>query len=1002
MLPGNDPPTWLPRVTGAGPNSGDGADKRALSVVFFDLSNSSAHLHETGAEQHLDQMQNFMRMIGEQVAAHGGVVMQYLGDGAMCFFGYPRAREDDATRAISACHAVIRIWEGSEGGGRMPARAGVSSGFALFGGLRMQDGVIATGPVINTAARLLDIAAPGEVLICENSRRLARKQFRFASRGRHALRGLPGDVQVFTAERARMANTTPRGSATGTGAILGRNAELAELTAHLSALRDGGGRVVHVSGDPGIGKSRLVEAFLAQPELSDHALIRLDCRAEFSSVPFKPLRFYIEALVGARPEETESQIRTRVAALISDVWRREPADRDALLEALQYPMPEPPAADSTGQSRRNRAIQCLLSELCALAKSRGGLVLVVEDMHWIDPSLDRLLARVAQVVPTHPILMLLTSRRSDPAEWLAPPLPVAQMALHPLGRSDCRELAARVAGEGLLPPEELDRLYASTDGVPLFIEEFAAMAASRGDHLRHDAVPLTLASIVQSRFDELGAASAAFMRTGALIGQEFQIETAARAAGLDDQACADALRELSSDANIRIDQKAGRASFSHALIREAVREITAPQVQRALHGALADHFRAQLPDGDALTVAFHYAGAGCPDCACEFYCLSAERKLQSGAISEAERELGTARALIDRIPPERREAVERRILSLLGPAHMILGGPGSAPFGAVQQRALEILSPDQSDAERMATLYNCALHYWATGRFDQSQALVHRMAGAHQGGDGDIGAIAQSTMLGLLAWHQGRNRAAAEAFDRVVSAYDPARHAPLNYAFMKDFGVFGCFYAALSASVTGDVERASDMVARAETIASGLASMHDRGFAMLARFMTELLAGRLDRAQAVAAQVIEFGTRHGFPEFAAMARLVEGWCRVLGGERTLGIAEMEQGFADWAQTNFAAWQALFAAYLARAYLMVDDPAAAEGVLHRALRQINISGENQARAPLFLSLALLARHRGDASEAASLALQAREIAEAQSARHWLAEIAAEFGGEAGVR
>lgn len=970
----------------------DSGDRRALSVVFFDLSASSAHLLEAGAEAHMNRMQSFMQIVSEQVARNGGAVMQYLGDGAMCFFGYPRAHEDDAARALTASEAVIRIWAKTAPDAAMPARAGVSSGFALFGAPLGDSGVNASGEVINRAARLRDLAEPGEVLLCEKSRHLAREGFRFADRGHHKLRGFLGEEPIF----ALKPGTRPgkgRVAAADPHRMIGRAAEIAALQAEVARIGNGG-RIVHVSGPPGIGKSRLVDEFLRHEARAERPTIRLDCRDEYRSTPFRPVRIYLETLIGARPEESEAAIRARIDVLLEQTWRRDLADREAILEALQFPRTTPPEPGSTPLSRRTQAIDCLAAELCMLAKNRNGLILVIEDMHWTDPSLDLLIAAIGQTVDTHPILMLMTSRRESlPDELQA--RRHAHLRLDPLDRDDCRELTLRIAGADSLPAAIHDQLYALTAGVPLFVKEFAPSASTPRLSLAlgRSAVPLTLAANLQARFDDLDPKSRLFLRAGALIGQEFPVEAAAHAAALTGQVLAETLGKLDADTIIAIDPDRGIAQFSHALIRETVRQITAPPTARDLHARLAE-FHLSL-DHDPLSVAVHLAGAGRNDTACEYYCLSAQRKLMSGAIAEAERELETARLLLEPLPEDdKRDALERRILMLLGPVHMITGGPGSLAFGAVQNRAVAILSDSQSKTELLATVYNAALHYWAIGRFDLSQQMVERIPEDMPDEHGDIATMAQQTIRGLLAWHQGHNQSAANAFARVLTCYDPQRHAGLNFAFLKDFGVFGNFYSALASATLGDHVAANRFAEAAEALALDQPQMHDRGFSMLARFCTHFLAGRHEAAHEAAARTIEFSQRHGFPEFVAMGTFICGWSEAQRGAQA-GIGMMEQGLTDWAGTNFVAWQTLFGAHLARAHLEIGDAEAASSRIAQVRQQLDVIGENQSRAPLVLVEAMLARHRGDKAEMARHIAQAKAIANAQSAGHWQSEIARVF-------
>lgn len=961
------------------------AQTRVVTILFVDLSGSSAHLNATDAETHLAAVQGFVSIVRQNVERCGGHVIQYLGDGAMCFFGDDRGSEDDASRAVHAALDLLAEWDQLPVGQTMRARCGVASGVIYFSAGDMSATVPATGPAINLASRLQDLAEDDQVLLCSRTHALIRGGISCRLAGHFPIHGFSRREPVFIAAARGEIRLPPSFGRKDKWPIVGRAPIIDAVTPIWRRVLAGRGQGCLFHGGAGVGKSRLVRELVH--DFGTGNVIFWQCVADQQTTPFFPVRSYLEWVAAVPGGTPEPQRREAISELLGAHWNLEAEVRDNVLDSLfRSVLRQDGSSESSAASRRKEAIHTLADQVVTMAHNRGGLILAIEDWHWADPSLRDLVQVLLQRIENEPVLILLTSREAD-AGLAQTNLTAFQVA--PVTPEDCRSIIAGIAGKDRLGKPAIDAIAAMSAGFPLFLEELTAQAIAEDGEGFSPSLPLTLATILQSRFDRLSGPCRQFLRMAAVQGQYFAPLVVARALDMAPEDWPAFAQELCDTDMVEIDAApdAPQGRFSHALIQETIIHISAPPEIRALNLRLAEVYAAGDAMAEPQVVAQHYARARRPDMAIPEYLRAAGQQLMHGALVEAQAHLHKAESLLGALTDEglRRER-EREICALLGPTHMITGGPGSRAFGEIQSRAFRLLAEENRGAERLSILYNEALHHWATARYGRAGVIVDIIRDSAGGAEGDIAHLAGNAMQGLIAWHMGLTERAERAFAEVHARYDIDRHRQLHLLFLKDLGVFCGFYAALTAAVRGDRATARLRAAKAAAAGAEAASMHDRGFGNLAQFNAAFLLGDLEEARGYAEKAAAFSERHGFPEFLAMAEFVLGWCSVAGGYARRGQAQMERAMNDWQATNFRSWLPLFGAYHSEALRRCNRAEEAEATARQWFERSEWTGERIALAPL-----LIARARASetmlSGSGRDLAARALRVARAQKAQLW---------------
>jgi class 3 adenylate cyclase/pimeloyl-ACP methyl ester carboxylesterase len=621
--------------------------------MFVDLVGSTA------LAQSLDP-EDLRRLIGcyhdactNVISGFEGLVAKYLGDGVLAYFGWPRVHEDEALRAVQAgiaiADAVARI---AAPGGSLSARIGIATGLVIVGdllgeGAAREEAVIGETP--NLAARLQQIAAPGTVVIAESTRRLLSGAFELEDLGEQTVRGFARPVRAWRIAGERLTEDRFEARrAAGLTPLAGREREIALLLDRWALAEDGEGQVVLLVGEAGIGKSRITEALRERIGQRKSRFLRYQCSPQHMGSVLHPIIARFEHAAVIRRDDDALVKLEKLEGLLAQESASAPASLFAALLGIPTNGRYPSLA-LTPQQQKAKTLEALVGQIEAMA-AQSPVLLVFEDLHWIDPTSLDLLGILVDRLERWPVLAVLTYRPEFQPPW-ADRSHATLLSLNRLGRRDATTLATRVGGDKAFPAEVMDQILARTDGVPLFLEELTKLVLESGlleekantyllrGPLAPLAIPTTLNDSLMARLDRLASVKEV-AQLAACIGREFSHDILAAVSPLADNALTAALDQLAASELIhRIGTSMGTSyTFRHALVQEAAYESLLKSKRQELHRHIARGVSAKFPEMADLQpewLAHHYMEAGMVEPAADYWLRAAHRAKAAYALSEA-------------------------------------------------------------------------------------------------------------------------------------------------------------------------------------------------------------------------------------------------------------------------------------------------------------------------------------------------------------------------------
>ncbi len=980
------------------------AERRQITVMFADLVGSTALAATLDPEAMRDVLLRYQAMVAEIIGRFEGYVAKYMGDGVLAYFGFPVAHEDDAERATRAGLAIARelAATATTAGDRLAARVGIATGVVVVGdligeGAAREEAVIGETP--NLAARLQAAAAPGQVVVGEATRRLLGDMFELDDLGGRKVKGLQGPVRAYAVHAERAIESRFEARQGGRlAAIVGRDQEQGLLLDRWRRACHGEGQAVLLTGEAGIGKSRIVRALLDNVEGQRHIRIRCQCSPYHTGSPLHPVIEQLRRAAGFTADDTNDMALDKLEALLGRATA-EPAAAAQLVAVLLGLAGEARYGrlELSPQRLRARTLEVLAEQLVGLARVQP-VLFIVEDAHWIDPTTLELLTLCIDRMADARVLLLVSARPTF-AEGLGHQPIVTSLALSRLGRADTAAIATDLAGGRQLPDALIAEITARTDGVPLFIEELTKailesglLRTSNGAYVLDGpterlAIPSSLQDSLMARLDRMLPVKEV-AQTAACIGREFDHGLLESVLDLPGPALVDALDRLAEAELIFRHGRPPEATylFKHALVRDAAYASLLKSRRRAIHARIA----AALAEAGAEPhlLGHHAREAGQTEPAIDHFQAAGRLALERPAFAEAIAYLREAQALVTAMG-EGPVWLERRLeLQVqLGHAHMAGFGYAAAGTAAEFLRAMELLQRLGSSPQWLAVYHGNWAGHFARAELPDALRLAEEMTEIAETRQDAAAIMAARRMLGTSALLMGRFAVARDHLERVLALYEPDRHRRLAQQIGQEPGCALHCYLAMTRWALGDPARARQHGEAALAIGRELGHPLTLVFALGHNMVVAHHARDHARTRSLVEETIAFSEQNGIRMWEVYARCFCASVENAAGRHAAALAALEAARPGLEATGTRLFLPMISGFALEALIALGRLDEADRLLNETIRRIERSDERWNESDIMRLAGELRLAQGDPAAAEGCFRQALDCARAQEAGHF---------------
>jgi TOMM system kinase/cyclase fusion protein len=930
------PPSVEPRVTLA-PRVGTTAvsppephppeaERRQLTVLFCDLVDSTVLASQLDPEEWREVVRAYQDTCAKVIARYDGHIAQYLGDGLLVYFGYPLAHEDDAPRAVRAGLGMI---EGlgplntrlaQEHGVQLAVRLGIHTGQVVVGevggGTRQEQ--LALGETPNLTARLQGLAAPNTLVVSAATMQLLGGFFTYQSLGTSVVKGLAQPVEIYQVLHESMAHSRLEAAgSTGLTPLVGREQEVALLRERWTHVKDGMGQVVLLSGEAGIGKSRLVQVLKEQVAAEPQAwLTPCQCSPFRQNTALYPLIDLLERVVLRldREESPQQKLSKLEGHLVQyGLPLAEAVPLYASLLSIPLTADYAPLHMSPEQQKQ-KTLQALLTTLLRIA-ARQPVFFVMEDLHWVDPSTLEFLSLLVDQGPTARILALFTFRPDFSPPWTGRSH-LTPVTLLRLPRRQAAEMAGRVAHGKMLPAEVIEQVVDRTDGVPLFVEELTKMVLESGLLQEQEdgyaltgplpplAIPSTLHDSLMARLDRLATVKS-LAQLGATLGREFSYALLHAVSPWDEETLRRGLQQLVQAEFVYQQGLPPQATylFKHALIQEAAYQSLLKSTRQQYHQRVAQVLEARFPDTAETQpelLAHHYAEAGLLALALPYWQQAGQRALQRSAHMEAMHHLTRGIESLAAVPETAERTQHELVLqATLGSVLMATKGQGAPEVGQAYARARELCRQVGETPQLFPILFGLWRFYLVRAEYQTARELAEQCFSLAQRLDEAALLLQAHFALGVsLLWH-GEVVPARAHLEQSIALYDPQEHRALAFRAGIDLAVWCLSHAAQALWLLGYPDQALGRNHEALILAQELSHPPSQAAVLFYVAYIHCYRGEADAAQDRAKAAIALASEQGFPQWLTAGMMLRGWALAMQGQAEEGAAQIRQALAAW-------------------------------------------------------------------------------------------------------
>ncbi len=987
-----NPPTTVTATTA---ETVAAAERRQLTTMFVDLVGSTSISERLDPEDMRDIILSYQNSVAGLVTRHRGHVAKYMGDGVLCYFGWPMAHEDDAQRAtrtgLKILSALGELKNPTKE--KLAARVGIATGLVVVGdligeGAAREEAVVGDTP--NLAARLQSLAAPDEVLVAETTRQLLKDTFDLTALGSVEVKGLERKIEAWRVVGERsMASRFESDAESNALPMIGREHELGLVLEGWKRAQRGEGQVAILIGEAGIGKSRLTRAVIDAVGRSDHYRISFHCSPYHTDSSFHPI---IQQLTHAAQLSDADSPDEKLDKLEANFLVSDPRVLAEILQIDTGRRYEP--HNLSPQQMRNRILESTAEEVCALAQQKP-VLLVVEDAHWIDAStLEALELCLDQIVDQN-VFILITGRPTFEYRFGGHPI-VNRFTLNRLGSNQTASVLSAITGGKSLPDELITEIAARTDGVPLFIEELTKTILESGQLRETDTsyqmvgslsrmtIPATLHDSLMARIDRLQPVKE-IAQMAACIGRRFDDAVLSQIAQKDPTTLSDALRQLEEAELIFRTGTPPNVSyvFKHALVRDVAYESLLKKRRKEFHHRIFDVFEAD-PGISAELTAHHATEAGLTERAVMLWGEAGSAAQARPAYEEAVNHLRMALSVVDDLTtdPKWRER-EVRLLVQLAQVYVAKEGYASREASEVFAQAMEHIDDIQDAELRVAIFYGIWIAPYIGNRLHHGLELANDLVEMMDKETDPISPLISRRMRAATLISMGRSTEALIDLDISYELYKTAKLEDFSSKFAQDPGVQIWCYQLLAYYASGQQEKALEVCQKAIERAHEINHANTICYAGLHAATLAIWMDDPQKLRSINLEIKKLAAEHSMSLWNLFCDIHDAVADCME-DRPEAAQQLDRDIATYKEGGGGLWETLYLNQMAKMHLRTKNLPAAHATLERAMSEIDTSGEQWVEAELHRCLGDYHCAMGDQNRAKEAYGRAMKIAQQQKA------------------
>jgi class 3 adenylate cyclase/predicted ATPase len=986
------------------------AERRQLTILFTDLVDSTKLSSQLDAEDYREIVRAYQAACAEVIERFECHLAQTLGDGLLIYSGYPVAHENDAERAVRTGLGILDAMKTlnerleQEKDIRLGVRVGIHTGSVVVGdvGAGSKQEQLALGEVPNIAARIQALAYPDTVIISAATYQLVEGYFDSETLGERELRGVDQPIPVYRVLReSGVQNRLDVASTRGLTPLVGREQEVGLLLDRWSQTKDGQGQVVLLSGEGGIGKSRLVQVL--KDHVADEPHIRLECRSSpyFTNTALYPIVDFIQRTLQFQADDTPERRLEKLEQELSQYQLplAETVPLFAGLLSLSLSEDQYPPLNWTPQRQRQKTLETIVAMLLERAEKRP-VLFIIEDLHFTDPSTLELLNLLIDQTPTAAICVLLTCRPEFQPTWSHRSY-VTEMTLNRLSREQIERLAEHVADGKRLPAEVLEQITEKTDGVPLFVEEMTKAVLETGALKDVDgryeligtvgslSIPSTLQDSLMARLDRLMTAKVV-AQLGAVMGRQFSYELLQAVSQLDEAMLQHELNRL-IEAELLYQRglpPQATYTFKHALVVTTAYESLLRSTRQGYHRRIAEVLAEQFPDTQPELLAHHCTEARLIEQAVGYWYQAGKRALQGSANQEAISHLTTGLNLLATLP-EMVERAERELdfQMVLGPALMAAKGFGSPEAEQAYTRARALCQQVKGTPQLFPALWGLYTFYHTRGVVQTARELGEQLFTLAQLHQNSASLPTAHFALGQALFRMGAFAPARMHLEKGITLLHPQQERALAVRYGTALGVMCRSVGGLVLWALGYPDTALRWCREACALAQDLAHPYSLAYAQPYLVQIHMLRGEGQAASEQVEALMRLATQQNFAQRLAFGISLRGWVLAVQGQVEAGLVQMRQGLIDMQFRGSKVSEPRDLSLIAEAYGNIGQVNQGLDLMADAQAVVDENGLRYYEAQCYrLKGALLLQHSSDnTAEAEACFHQAISVAQSQSAK-----------------